>query len=135
MIPALIPAAAEFRALTLHDVVPAGHIAVPVLHDRWSPHIRPGEFAVLDPSDTEPQLGELYGLMIGTVGTPRLKIVQPYRSRAFTGADGVMFLFGASRPGATVAADGPLRREWWHRTCRGRVVGILSLADVEGSHA
>ncbi len=138
MIPALIPAAGEFRALTLHDIVPAGHVAVPVLHDRWSPHIRAGEFAVLDPSDTEPQLGELYGLVISS---PRfasghvLKIVQPYRSRAFGGSDGVMFLFGANRPGAMVAADGPLRREWWHCTCRGRVVGILSLADVEGSHA
>ncbi len=54
-------------------------------------------------------------------------------------ADRVSFLFGASRPGAMVGAmvgaDGPLRREWWHRTRRGRVVGVLQAIDVEGAHA
>ena len=132
----LVPSAVdEFRALTLHDVVPAGHIAVPVTHSRWEPHLRPGEFAILDVSDTEPQFGELYGLMIGTVRTPVLKIVQPYRSKLFEGCDGVMFRFGQHRPGCLSYADGPLRREHWRQACRGRVVGILSLAHVEVSHA
>ena len=116
----------EFRALMLHDVVPAGHIAVPILHSRWEPHIRAGEFAILDATDTEPQFGELYGLMIGSPESPRgtqLKIVQPYRSPLFTRDDGcVMYRFGAAWGSY---ADGPLRPEWWQRKCRGRVVGVM----------
>ena len=135
MIPALVPAAGELRALTLHDVVPAGHVAVPVTRPDWLPHLRPGEFAVLDPSDTEPQPGEIYGLMIGTVGRPKLKLVQPYRSQVCEGGVGVMFRFGL--PGTTGGAyvDGPLMHVWWHRKCRGRVVGVLQAIDVEGSYA
>lgn len=127
----------DFRALTLHDVVPAGHIAVPVLHSRWEPHLRPGEFAILDPSDVEPQHGELYGLSIQSPRYPSgtvLKIVQPYRSKLFAGCDGVTFRFGQHRPGVLHYVDGPLSREGWRKTCRGRVVGILSLADVKVAH-
>lgn len=123
----------EFRALTLHDVVPAGHIAVPVLRDDWMPHLRPGEFAILDVSDAEPQPGELYGLMIGTMGTPVLKIVQPYRSRWEIG-DAVMFRFGLPRPDRCSYVDGPLRRDAWFEKCRGRVVGVLAPVTMESIH-
>lgn len=126
---------AEVRALTLYDVVPAGHMAVPVTNSRWSPHLMPGEFAILEVADTEPQFGELYGLMIGTMGKPMLRIVQPYRSRLFAGCYGVMFRFDQPRrPSGSVMTDGPLIREHWHRTCRGRVVGVLALDDGEVTH-
>ena len=127
----------EVRALTLLDVVPAGHIAVPIMHARWAPHLRPGEFAILDVSDTVPQPGELYGLTIQSPRYPSgtvLKIVQPYRSKLFAGCNGVMFRFGQHRPGVLHYVDGPLSPEGWQQTCRGRVVGILSLSDVEVSH-
>lgn len=114
--------------------MPAGHIAVPVTNTRWAPHLKPGEFAILEVEDTEPQFGELYGLMIGTRHGPRLKIVQPYRSRLFAGCDGVMYGFGRATPGTILAADGPLGREYWHRKCRGRVVGVLALDKVEVAH-
>ncbi len=124
----------EFRALTLHDVVPAGHIAVPVLRDDWAPHLRPGEFAIIDVSDAEPQPGELYGLMVGTMGPPVLKIVQPYRSKLFAGCDGVMFRFGQPRPNCSSYVDGPLLQDAWSRKCRGRVVGILQPATAQVTH-
>lgn len=103
----------EFRALTLHDVVPAGHIAVPILRGDWAPHLCPGEFAIIDVSDTEPQMGELYGLMIGAA---------------------VMFRFNMPRLGRTPYIDGPLRRDAWFKKCRGRVVGVLSISNVEVPH-
>ena len=120
----------EVRALTLHDVVPAGHIAVPIMNTRWTPHLRLGEFAILEVDDTEPQFGELYGLMIVTRKGPKLHIVQPYRSGLFPEFVGVMYRFGRATPGTILATDGPMMREHWHRKCRGRVVGVLALAEV-----
>lgn len=120
----------EVRALELHDVVPAGHIAVPITNARWAPHLKTGEFAIIDVSDTEPQTGELYGLTVGSRNGPKLHIVQPFRWPVMEGSDGVMFRFGQPKPGTVLATDGPLRRDHWHRTCRGRVVGVLALAEV-----
>jgi len=113
-------AQADFRALMMLDHVPPGHVAVPIMHARWAPHLQPGEFAVLDVTDTEPQIGEMFGLMIGS----------PYRS-ALAGNDAVMFRFAQRRPGALLTADGPLGLTSWAQSCRGRVVGVLTLADGE----
>ena len=126
------------RALTLHDVVPAGHIALPVLHRRWEPHIHAGEFAILDVSDTEPQLGELYGL---TIQSPShacghvIKIIQPCRTRFGTPEGCVWFRFGQHRPDTLSYVEGPLSPEGWTLKCRGRVVGILQPTSFERSPA
>jgi hypothetical protein len=48
------------RALTMYDHVPAGCILHPVTNDDSAPHLRAGEFAIVDTTDTEPQHGELY---------------------------------------------------------------------------
>ena len=50
----------ELRALTMFDHVPAGCILQPVTNDDSAPHIRAGEFAVIDTADTAPQHGEVY---------------------------------------------------------------------------
>ncbi len=126
----------EARALTMFDMVPAGHLAVPVTDERWEPHLRPGEFAVLDVADIEPQLGELYGLTIQSPRMPGghiLKLVQPVRS-GFGSPDSVVFGFRWHRPGTLLMIDGPLSLDGWHRTCRGRVVGVLAPIGGEASH-
>jgi hypothetical protein len=57
---ALLASTPEYRALELMSVLPAGCIAFPVV-DGWSaPHLKPGEFAVVDTNDREPANGELY---------------------------------------------------------------------------
>jgi hypothetical protein len=48
------------RALTLFDTVPGGCILHPVADDDSAPHLRAGEFAIVDTTDTEPQHGEVY---------------------------------------------------------------------------
>jgi hypothetical protein len=48
------------RALTLFDTVPAGCVLHPVTDDDNAPHLRAGEFAIVDATDTEPQHGEVY---------------------------------------------------------------------------
>lgn len=59
----------EYRALLVVDHLPAGCIAVPVRDEFCAPHIRPGEFAVVDPTDREPVHGELFlGAWMGRLG-------------------------------------------------------------------
>jgi hypothetical protein len=50
----------ELRALTMYDHIPTGCILHPVVNDHSAPHIRAGEFAVIDTTDTAPQHGEVY---------------------------------------------------------------------------
>jgi len=50
----------ELRALTVFDQIPAGCRLQPVTNDDSDPHLRVGEFAVVDTTDTEPQNGEVY---------------------------------------------------------------------------
>jgi hypothetical protein len=42
------------------DHVPGGCILQPVTGDDSAPHLRAGEFAIVDTTDTEPQHGEVY---------------------------------------------------------------------------
>jgi len=53
------------RALTMYDAIPAGHIGVLVENGAFEPHLHAGEFAIVDTSDKERQVGELYVLTIG----------------------------------------------------------------------
>jgi hypothetical protein len=118
-----LPSVRELRALDTFDIVPAGHFALPVTGSEWAPHLRPGEFAVIDTTDTAPQIGELFALLIDTGrGAHVTRIVQPYRGRT-SPADAVMFRLACARSG--IAADGPLSAGGWAGKCRGRVVGVM----------
>lgn len=57
---ALALPAQEYRAFELMDMLPAGCIAFPVVDQDSAPHLRLGEFAVVDTSDTAPRNGEVY---------------------------------------------------------------------------
>jgi hypothetical protein len=48
------------RALTMYNHIPAGCILQPVADNDSAPHLRAGEFAIVDTTDTEPQHGEVY---------------------------------------------------------------------------
>jgi hypothetical protein len=50
----------ELRALTVFDLLPAKHVSFLVNKDGAEPHLREGEYAVVDTTDREPQHGELY---------------------------------------------------------------------------
>ena len=65
----------EYRALMVYDHVPAGCTLQLVGDEESAPHLRPGEFAVVDTEDTEPQNGELYLIRWMSGGT---SIVQAF---------------------------------------------------------
>lgn len=48
------------RSFIVYDRVPAGHAAYPITDDRNAPHLHMGDFAIIDPSDTDPCEGELF---------------------------------------------------------------------------
>jgi hypothetical protein len=53
-------AMSEIRALTVFDSIPTGCTVLTVADDSCDPHLRVGEFALVDTMDREPQHGELY---------------------------------------------------------------------------
>jgi hypothetical protein len=52
----------------MYDHVPGGCILHLVTDDDSAPHLRAGEFAIVDTTDTEPQHGEVYLVRWGQVG-------------------------------------------------------------------
>jgi len=52
--------AAEYRALMMFDHIPQGCITFPCTDEYFLPHIKPGEFVLVDTKDTTPRDGEVY---------------------------------------------------------------------------
>lgn len=50
----------ELRALMIFSTLPPGHMTFPVEDDAFHPHLRRGEFAVVDLADHQPAQGELF---------------------------------------------------------------------------
>lgn len=73
----------QLRALTVFDSLPPGCALQLVSNDDSAPHIRVGEFAVIDPADTAPQHGEVYIVrrLDGTTSIRQL-ISRPFKSPA-----------------------------------------------------
>ncbi|AWN47144.1 hypothetical protein DK419_13155 [Methylobacterium terrae] len=139
----------ELRALPLFDSLPAGCIAHPVADNEAAPHLRLGEFAVIDTVDRDPIHGELFVIRyrspVYDLGY-RDRIVQTnlrvYRSPA--GEDVRWWACPYQRPrsldelhqwlneGRMVGlSDGPYCPGMLEEKLVGRVVGLLASA-VEG---
>jgi hypothetical protein len=56
------PSTAPFRALTLYERLPKNCEAILVEDDDSAPHLKHGEYAVIDRGDCKPQHGELYAI-------------------------------------------------------------------------
>ncbi|MDT2022837.1 hypothetical protein [Methylocella sp. CPCC 101449] len=118
------------RALEVMDVVPAGCVGIPVRDHSFSPHLKPGEIAIVDTTDKSPAYGELFVLTFMSGRGPIRQIVQLRRS-GFAGSDseqvGYWYAFafrGQEKPNA-VMMDGPLRHDCWPAKCVGRVIGVI----------
>ena len=121
-----VAAHATFRALTVYGDVPAGCKVVMVLHDGFEPHLRVGEFAVVDTADKEPQIGEIFVLAINSLDGSVLRLVQIRKSPPGSiGVTGVMWRWALARPGLLTMGDGPYKREAWPEKFLGRVVGLF----------
>lgn len=133
------------RALTVFDSLPPGYSLRLVSNDDSAPHIRAGEFAVVDPTDTAPQNGEVYIVewLDGTASIRQL-ISRPFkipgggeaigwwtRCLNFVPYDDALAAARRNAPGAIPfisyrsTIDGPRRAEIIQQSLRGRVVGIF----------
>jgi len=94
-----------------------------VQHRGFEPHLKLGEFSVIDVQDQGPVQGELYMIWIGNaIDGPHLRIVQHYAGK--TPDIGIRYRFALKRPGLVTFGDGPLYPQYWPEKCLGRIVGI-----------
>ena len=83
--PELAIPAGEYRALTVYSEVPDDWgAALRIPDDRFAPHLRRGERAVVDEYDLEPVSGEIFVVKIASPSAPAgyvVKLVQLCRKR------------------------------------------------------
>jgi hypothetical protein len=128
----------ELRALPLFDDVRASQILHPIMDEASAPHLRPGEFAVIDTEDRTPVNGELF-LIEWTGG--RRAIVETCLRASWPRPDGTIpWCAGAyNRPRSLedldrwrrlgrplVSVDGPYSEEHLASKLVGRLVGVFS---------
>lgn len=127
-------AAREYRALEVMEHVPAGCRGVLVMDDKFAPHLRRGEFAVVDTTDKAPQLGEIYVIKIEKSRTPDgfvwrfVQIVPGFAGRT----DGSWIGFANRVPGGMNVIDGPYTDSHWATRCLGRVIGVIEFLKPLG---
>ena len=124
----------DFRALQLFDHIPAGHKGVLVTSRDFEPHLRRGEFAIVDEGDKSIQFGELYVITLSE-GTPRMSLAIVQLLREITccgGVLGLMYAFSLVGNGGLMFEgqrlryiDGPWRSDLWPQKCVGRIVGVM----------
>ncbi|WP_203309624.1 hypothetical protein [Sphingomonas beigongshangi] len=148
------PQQPDLRAFVVYDRLPEGYVAFPVTDMANAPHLRPGDIAIIDPTDREPQYGELFLI---AWGGERSAIVETW-TRPMTlgcGPNGEYIetigwlVAGSNRPrsfaeaserldrggymgwvNGTYATEGP-RAGYLNGLLRGKVVGVLEPAFDE----
>lgn len=147
-LPSPVDLAGEYRALTVYDRVPDEWSKIhSVDDDRFAPHLKRGEWALVDPFDREPISGELYIVKINDTFAPcgfTRQLVQ-LRQRApderYTPGGGWMLhfsiirhygrrlttdeIFQKLRTGEMAMCDGPLNERGIREKILGRVVGVI----------
>lgn len=142
--------AREYRAFELMVELPPSCIVFPVTDTDSLPHLRPGEFAVVDTTDMEPRNGEVYVIQWQS-GARVLCQANIYRpGQLFYQDDRETWRVGSIRRGPTYEAilaaakesasrgriyvvpgwcDGPFNRDHLKSCLVGRVIGILGAAS------
>lgn len=124
------------RALMALDHVPAGSMLVPVVDDDSEPHLRAGEFAVVDLDDVEPQHGELYLIRFNARPAIQQLVAKSHRhgDDSFVGfwTRCLNFERYSSEAGVFIShrtmSDGPRRADEMRKAIVGRVIGYYSPA-------
>ncbi|MFG1293774.1 hypothetical protein [Xanthobacter versatilis] len=143
----------ELRALMMFPTLPPGHMSFPVPDDAFYPHLRRGEFAVVDLADHQPAEGELFLISYTSPNTECgfvYRICQMRSRMEFQRPDGCMVLrseggavpvvcwtachwippgtregyTAALRNGRVGASEGPFTAEHAAEKLVGRVVGV-----------
>lgn len=132
------------RSFIVYDALPPGCIAFEVPDDTSLPHVRAGEFVVIDPEDKEPAKGELFAITWKSSFNRKWQIVQMdlRAGRYGTGnngsmEDGHLWYVGAPAPQRMMSlarhyvgeamrwADGPYRDDYVREITHGKIIGIL----------
>ena len=128
----------ELRALLIYDNLPAACVAHLIADDHSAPHLRPGEFAVVDTCDRQPARGELFVIRCNG---GRQQVVQAWPRQMHDGQGGertAWWVGDMDRPRSLDEAmhqlrsrdlgtsDGPYRLDHLASKLVGRVVGVLA---------
>lgn len=134
------------RALDLFDHLPVGCIAVPIEDVFSSPHLKPGELAIIDTGDCSPAHGEVYGVRwgdgrLGASGRVRIKQLR-HAMVNITGEgapDSLVWYIGDvvhpksadeaeawCEAGVLRLTEGPMLEEGVRRLLLGRVIGVAA---------
>lgn len=122
----------DLRALMVLDHVPARHQAMAVVDDRNAPHLRSGEFAVVDPVDRVPQHGELFAVRYSR-GPAIMQAMwmhwlgeANWWCRCLDRPRGAAGIPAWAREGRTIpSSDGPYAPGGLESLIIGRIVGVL----------
>lgn len=129
------PQQPDLRSFIVYDRLPPGCVVHPITNDDNSPHLRPGDLALIETADREPTQGELFLIEWHSrdPDTPRLAIVETFRRGALEG-----WMVGGTRARPCVNllgeevhrpirwADGRWTNAALTTMLRGRVVGVLA---------
>ncbi len=143
-----LPDQPELRAFVSYDRLPANCIAFPITNEDSIPHLRPGDVAVVDPSQRDPVERELFVIEYGRTHRPSRHVVELWTHVQHCLARGefVGWWSGAyarrqlNRRAAAVAShfdmiDGPLVGEegiaYLKEMLIGRVIGVLEACYEE----
>jgi hypothetical protein len=125
------------RALTLIDKLSPGWMTFRIPDKASSPHLRPGEFAVVDLSNRNPQHGELF-LIQSTYGERKRYIQQSTRTWTTISSSGMFEkvwwlcdLAGCRQEGTDLSgipifsglSDGPMKKRGLKKKIAGRIIG------------
>jgi hypothetical protein len=131
------------RALTYYASLPPAHCTLLVRDDASAPHLKVGEYAVIDTTDCELQKGELYAIEYGGVGEQQRRIIQIRAGHIWSHPSGrresvwwVDELAGFRRTNETIGgipvfagmSDGPYSARQMKKRLVGRVVGYADAA-------
>ncbi len=126
----------DYRALTIFEDLQPAHKAVLVLQTGFEPHLKVGEFAVVDTTDKDVSNGELY-MIWNRSGVNGLHCISVQASmREYEDRDGpftaVGWRYAFLRPGGMPFGEGPYLLEGWKsERCFGRIVGIYQPMQTE----
>ena len=120
------------RSFIVYDTLPDGMAAFRLPDDRLDPHLRAGEFAVIDPGDREPMHGELF-LVQFTSGPSPPRIFEAFQlpGRETWGVRETRLAPILSLTGKVLSkpirwGDFGYTREHLERLIIGRVIGIFA---------
>ena len=141
----------ELRTLMLLPIIPTGCMTFQVHEDSFHPHLRRGEFAVVDLTDHQPQLGEIYLIAYSSarfecglayklcVAVGRMNTLGPGGWSDPSGKPAMCWYAHHGMPprsreerehrlrtGTAYASEGPLTTEYFAEKLVGRVVGIFA---------